>query len=76
MASHGVMMNVCQACKRQAQLYLCDDCETTLANMLDQIPWLLDELDARIQGMDRIPPRHHRPPTPPARNVRHRLRCL
>jgi len=55
MASHGVMMNVCQACKRQAPLYICDDCEHVLANMLDQIPWLLDELDARIQGMDRIP---------------------
>lgn len=48
-------MNLCQACKRPNQLYLCEECSTTLWNMLDQIPWLLDELDARIQKMDRIP---------------------
>lgn len=48
-------MNLCQACKRPDQLYLCEECRTTLWNMLDQIPWLLDELDARIQKMDRIP---------------------
>lgn len=48
-------MNLCQACKRPDQLYLCEECRTTLWNQLDQIPWLLDELDARIAKMDRIP---------------------
>lgn len=44
----------CHACKAHAQLFLCDDCQTQLSNMLAQIPWLLDELDARIQKLDRI----------------------
>lgn len=48
-------MTHCQHCKRRAQIYLCDDCTTILANMLDQIPWLIEELDARIQKLDRIP---------------------
>lgn len=47
-------MNVCRHCKRQHQLYLCDECQTQLENMLDEIPWLLEELDARIQKLDRI----------------------
>lgn len=47
-------MNVCRACNRQHQNYLCDDCQTILANMLDEIPWLLEELDARIQNLARI----------------------
>lgn len=48
-------MNLCQHCKRPNQLYLCEECTTTLWNMLDQIPWLLNELDTRIQNLDRIP---------------------
>jgi DNA-directed RNA polymerase subunit RPC12/RpoP len=52
MAHHGLIL--CQHCKSQAQLYLCDTCETQLGDMLDQIPWLLDELEARIQCLDRI----------------------
>lgn len=47
-------MTSCQACDRPTQLYLCDDCTTNLNNMLDQIPWLIEELDARIQKLDRI----------------------
>lgn len=47
-------MNLCQACKRPHQLYLCDDCQTQLANMLDQLPWLIEELDNRIAQLDRI----------------------
>ena len=47
-------MNLCQHCKRPTQNYLCDDCTTSLTNMLDQIPWLLDELDNRIQRLDTI----------------------
>lgn len=43
-------------CKRPSQqLYLCTDCTTVLANMLDQVPDLLAELDARIQKLDRVP---------------------
>lgn len=44
----------CQHCGRPTQLYLCDDCQTQLANMLDQIPSLAEELDTRIQKLDRI----------------------
>lgn len=43
------------ACKRSSQLYLCNDCTRVLANMLDRVPELLAELDARIQKLDRIP---------------------
>ncbi|MBI3226613.1 MAG: DUF1922 domain-containing protein [Mycolicibacterium cosmeticum] len=43
------------ACKRPSQRYLCDDCATVLSNMLDQVPGLLGELDARIQKLDRVP---------------------
>ncbi|SHY98595.1 Uncharacterised protein [Mycobacteroides abscessus subsp. abscessus] len=44
-----------KACKRASELYLCNDCTTVLRNMLDQVPALLDELDARIQKLDRVP---------------------
>lgn len=48
-------MNTCQHCKRQEpNNYLCTDCTTQLADMLNEIPWLLQELDARIQKLDRI----------------------
>lgn len=43
------------SCKRASQLFLCNDCTAVLANMLDQVPALLDELDARIQKLDRVP---------------------
>lgn len=46
-------MITCQHCKRPTQNYLCDDCTNQLHDMLDQIPWLLDELDNRIQKLDR-----------------------
>lgn len=47
-------MTNCQHCHRPTQLYLCDDCQTLLANMLDELPWLIEELDTRIQKFDRI----------------------
>ncbi|MGE2714210.1 DUF1922 domain-containing protein [Mycolicibacterium litorale] len=47
-------MSDCRNCGRANQAYLCDDCATQLTQMLDQIPWLLDELDARIQKVDRV----------------------
>lgn len=47
-------MITCQHCKRQTQNYLCDDCTDQLHDMLTQIPWLLQELDTRIQKLDRI----------------------
>ncbi|MGV0627195.1 DUF1922 domain-containing protein [Mycolicibacter minnesotensis] len=48
-------MITCQHCKRPTQLFLCDDCTDQLHDMLTQIPWLLQELDARIQKLDRLP---------------------
>lgn len=49
-------MMICQACKRpEHHAYLCQDCTAILANMLSDLPWLLKELDARIQKLDRIP---------------------
>lgn len=49
-------MSVCLAphCARPTQLYLCNDCITQLAEMLRQIPFLVEELDTRIQKLDRI----------------------
>lgn len=44
----------CQHCHRPDDLYLCQNCQNTLANMLDTLPWLLDELDNRIRKLDRI----------------------
>ncbi len=48
-------MNVCQACHRpENNAYLCQDCTSILGNMLSDLPWLLDELDNRIQLLVRI----------------------
>lgn len=49
--------NTCRnnACQRPTQLYLCTDCTRQVGDMIDQLPWLLDELDNRIQKLDRIP---------------------
>jgi hypothetical protein len=44
----------CRVCKSATQLYLCDNHTIQLGNMLDQIPWLLEELDSRIQKLDRV----------------------
>lgn len=43
----------CKACHRPNPLYLCDDCQEQLRVMLDQLPWLLEELDNRIQCLTR-----------------------
>lgn len=44
----------CQHCHAETQLYLCTNCQIQLANMLSQLPWLIDELDTRIECLDRI----------------------
>lgn len=46
-------MSRCLQCRAPSQTYLCTDCTNNLADMLDQIPWLLQELDHRIQRLDR-----------------------
>lgn len=46
-------MTRCLNCHQPTQTFLCTDCTNDLANMLDQIPWLLEELDHRIQRLDR-----------------------
>jgi hypothetical protein len=47
-------MTPCQQCHRPNDLYLCESCQTQLSNRLSEIPWLLEELDNRIQNLDRI----------------------
>ena len=47
-------MTQCQTCGARSQTYLCPDCSDRLESMLSEIPELLDELDARIQQLDRI----------------------
>ena len=42
-------MTDCQTCHRPTQNYLCDTCTDTLTNQLEQLDWLLTELDNRIQ---------------------------
>lgn len=46
-------MTSCQHCHATTQNYLCDNCTNQLTNMLDQIPWLLTELDNRIANLTR-----------------------
>lgn len=46
-------MITCQQCRRPTQNYLCDDCTDILRDMLEQIPWLIEELTNRIQRLDR-----------------------
>lgn len=46
-------MTDCQSCTRPTDLYLCSDCTKVLGDMIQQLPWLLAELDARIQRLDR-----------------------
>lgn len=48
------MTNLCQQCHRpEPHTYLCENCTTNLANMLDQLPWLIKELDTQIQQLTR-----------------------
>lgn len=44
----------CQVCRADNQQYLCDRCIIQLDLMLGQIPWLIDQLDAQIQKLDRV----------------------
>lgn len=44
----------CKHCGTDNPRHLCDRCVTQLKQMLEQVPWLLDELDARIQKLDRV----------------------
>ena len=44
----------CQVCGADNQQHLCDRCVTQLDLMLGQIPWLIDQLDAQIQKLDRV----------------------
>lgn len=44
----------CQNCGTDNPQHLCDPCAQQLDLMLGQIPWLLDELDARVQKLDRV----------------------
>lgn len=44
----------CQTCSRPTELFLCADCQTQLADQLEQFDWLLEELDNRIACLDRI----------------------
>ena len=54
MAGGNHRVTTCQHCQRPTSCYLCEDCTDQLDYMLSQIPWLLTELDNRIQRLDRI----------------------
>lgn len=44
----------CQQCGTDNPGHLCGPCAQQLSQMLEQIPWLLNELDARVQKLDRV----------------------
>lgn len=44
----------CQNCGTVSPDHLCGQCAQQLAQMLEQIPWLVNELDARVQKLDRV----------------------
>jgi hypothetical protein len=57
----------CQHCHRPTQLYLCQDCQDQLADMLDQLPWLITQLDITAQRQDQLAePNTERTTTSPA----------
>lgn len=48
-------MSSCQVCQRdERDVFMCNVCQEQLDVMLSQVPWLLDELDARVQKLDRV----------------------
>ena len=47
-------MTSCQHCARAAQLYLCTDCITNVRNMIDELPWLLSQLETTITRQDKL----------------------
>lgn len=50
----GLATIPCQVCGTDNPNHLCEQCGHQLGLMLGQIPWLLDELDARVQKLDRV----------------------
>lgn len=47
-------MSICLHCRRRTELYLCDDCKNELADMLDQMPWLIEQLDTTLTRQDKL----------------------
>lgn len=52
--SDSKKLTPCKNCGTENPQHLCDTCAVQLGQMLDQLPWLLKELDARIQKLDRV----------------------
>lgn len=44
----------CTHCGAKTQLYLCNRCTTTLRSLLDDLPWLLNELATTIRRQDQL----------------------
>lgn len=44
----------CTHCAAKTQLYLCNRCTTTLRSLLEDLPWLLNELATTIRRQDQL----------------------
>lgn len=55
MASHGVNLDhECKHCRAKTQLYLCTRCTNALRSLLEDLPWVLQQLAISVRRQDRL----------------------